>query len=146
MGVDVETNSDIINLGFLFQATPIKGPIEPYIEGMAGLAIVKTTTKVSSPLQTGNQDQTFAESENSSDTSFIYGFGMGVKVLLFSAGPSRTISMGNVFLDLKYRRFYSNSKTTFINVNTIDPATDTYQTISEKITYESYQLGISAEF
>jgi len=156
--IDVETKSNIYNFGLLLQALPFKDQvIQPYMEGQLGLIHIRTDSSATS--QEGDDTPVFT-STNSSDTSFIYGYTFGLKVRLFSpkAKESRKSlrrrrsvyrsSVSTVYLDLKYRRFFSNSKSEFILPSSITrgSAPEDWTRVQEKTTYETFHVGVSAIF
>lgn len=157
--VDVETQSKIFNLGFLFQVLPFKKhAIQPYLEGQAGIINIRTDSSAVS--QEGDDTPVFT-STNSSDTSFIYGYTLGIKIRLFDQGKKESkktlrrrrrsvynSTVATVFLDLKYRRFFSNSKSEFILPSSITrgSAPEDWTRIQEKTSYETFHLGLSALF
>ena len=150
--IPVETKSQLFGLGLLLQAIPFKGPIQPYVEGQLGFTNVRTETSAQNDRT--NEDQ--FSSTNLSDTSFTYGYTIGLKINIFKEQASRSKKtlrkrrsrFGNAYIDLKYRRFYSNSDTEFIDPDTITNtnAPEDWKRIKDKITYESFQLGLSATF
>ena len=150
--IDVETKSQITNIGLLFQAIPFKGTIQPYLEGQLGFINISTTSEAKSPI---GDDEPVFKSENSSDTSFIYGYSLGIKINLFKEKSQNKKSLrrkksqfGNIALDLKYRRFYTNSKSTFIDPSSITPESnpESWTLVSEKTNYESFHIGLTATF
>ena len=158
VNTNVETKSSLTNIGLLFQIIPFEGIIQPYLEGMLGFAIVKTDSTAKSELLTSDDSDEIAKSNNSQDTSFISGYGLGILIKLYEGNASKlTRTKTNVstawYLDLKYRRYFSNAKTSFIVPTSIKVEEDEhnhkqllFDTTKERVTYETFQVGVAIEF
>ncbi len=76
--VDVTTENQILLAHLLFRIQAKGGPIQPYVDGLAGLNYLYTQTSIKS--LRWDDDENVASSTNFDDTAFSYGFGGGVMV------------------------------------------------------------------
>lgn len=82
--VDVETTNNIFQSHFVLRLQPLRGPVRPYVEGLAGFKYLFTQTQIES--ERINDNEPIASSTNFDDFALSYGFGGGMAVMVSRGG------------------------------------------------------------
>ncbi len=96
--VRVETDYDILTGHLFLRFEPETGRIKPYVDGLFGFKYLFTETRI----EDNNNYDTIASDTNFDDTALSYGFGAGLKFLVYAG------SKQNVYVNLKTRYLFGN--------------------------------------
>jgi len=142
--VDVETSNSVIQGLFFIRLQPVKGPFRPYIEGLAGVSYLSTSTTIT--------EREFPWDEIASDTNFsdfalAAGGGAGVEIHLWGGRQSGRRRTLEGVLDIK-ARYLTGSKAKYLKEGSIvyegGQAVYLYQESATNLL--SFQAGISFRF
>ena len=103
-----ETKNGIFHGHLFFKINPLKGRINPYVEGLIGFKNLQTNTRLYNQNCTDNSDTEWddceiASSTNASDIALSYGCGFGLEVFLTTFEKDPNSSEGKLFFFINGR-------------------------------------------
>lgn len=102
--VDVNTSNNFFLGHLIVRGQPNRGKIRPYIQGMVGMNVLFTRTKIEN---SGSFNEEIASSEDQSDNAFSYGGGAGLMFLVWTQEEGEG-GVGEVLVDVGARYVLGN--------------------------------------
>lgn len=103
--VDVETSNNIATGHFVLRLQAPKGPIQPYVDGLAGGKYFFTETRIDNEGWSDGHDP-IAVSTNFDDWAWSYGVGGGVNIRLYNGPMGKDLRQGSVMMNVGLRYLY----------------------------------------
>ncbi len=148
--VDVSTTNNIALGHLLLRVQPVRGVVEPYLDGLVGFKYLFTTTEIKSQ----NSQEAVASSNNFDDGAFSYGGGGGLKFRVSEGAkhPQADGKLGpDVFIDLQLR-YLAGGEADYLKRGSIrrsggnQSPSVTFDTQRSRTDLLTIQLGLSAAF
>jgi len=136
---NVTRKNSIFNFHVLFQIFPFFGPVQPYLEGVFGGALIYTNSEI-----TDDNDVSIASTTNLDNFTWSYGAGGGVLVSIAQDLPL----VDELFLDFKVRYLNGTEANYFTenDVKTITPTQINFYPRKSKTDLLTFQIGVVAYF